>query len=92
MKRLMIIAVIAIIAVSVGWNFNQSKNEVVLTDLALANVEALARGEDPNDPNLAKGMKKVNCTKNGAITGTKCESAGPYDECHYRNDVTGKCD
>lgn len=40
----------------------------------------------------AKGMKKVNCTKNVAITGRKCESAGPYDDCHYRNDVTGKCD
>lgn len=27
------------------WNSNQSKNETILSDLALANVEALASGE-----------------------------------------------
>lgn len=38
-------ALIAAMALAAGWNFNQSKNEVELSDLALANVEALARDE-----------------------------------------------
>ena len=29
-----------------GWNFTQSKNETQLLDLAMANVEPLASGED----------------------------------------------
>lgn len=43
-KILGVVAVTAI-AVVAGWNFSQSRNEVVLSDLALANVEALANGE-----------------------------------------------
>lgn len=35
-------ALIAAMALAAGWNFNQSKNEVELSDLALANAEALA--------------------------------------------------
>ncbi|WP_370861188.1 NVEALA domain-containing protein [Parabacteroides faecis] len=38
-------ALIAAMALAAGWNFNQSKNEVELSDLALANVEALANIE-----------------------------------------------
>lgn len=34
------------IAVTAGWNYSQSKNKMKLTYLALANVEALANGED----------------------------------------------
>ena len=41
-KKIFGVAIIATMAVAVGWNFNQSKNEVELSDLALANVEALA--------------------------------------------------
>ena len=37
------------IALAAGWNFSQSQNEVELSDLALANVEALARIEGQND-------------------------------------------
>ena len=44
-KKIFGVALIAIMAVAAGWNFNQSKNETQLSDLALANVEALARGE-----------------------------------------------
>lgn len=44
-KKILGVALIAAMAVAAGWNFNQSKKEVVLTDLALANVEALAYGE-----------------------------------------------
>lgn len=42
-KALYAVAVIATIAIA-GWNYQQNK-EVELSDLALANVEALASGE-----------------------------------------------
>lgn len=45
MKKLLGIIAIAAIAAAAGWNFNQSQNDVELSDLALANVEALARNE-----------------------------------------------
>lgn len=45
-KRLGIIAVTAL-AAAVGWIFSQSQNEVDMSDLALANVEALANPEGP---------------------------------------------
>lgn len=44
-KKIFGVALIAAMAVAASWNFNQSKNEVELSDLALANVEALARNE-----------------------------------------------
>lgn len=44
-KKIFGAALIAAMAVTAGWNFNQSKNEVGLSDLAMANVEALARDE-----------------------------------------------
>ena len=37
------------IALAAGWNYSQSKNNVELNDLALANVEALAWGETGGD-------------------------------------------
>lgn len=36
-------------AVTGIWNFSQTQNEVELSDLALANVEALANGESGGD-------------------------------------------
>lgn len=44
-KKIAGVAIIAAMAVTAGWNFNQSKNEVVLSDLALANMEAIAQAE-----------------------------------------------
>lgn len=44
-KKIVGVAIIAAMAVAAGWNFNQSKNEVELSDLALANIEALAKCE-----------------------------------------------
>ena len=44
-KKIFGAVIIAAMALAAGWNFNQSKNEVELSDLALANVEALANGE-----------------------------------------------
>lgn len=45
-KKVMgVIGVVAVCAVA-GWNYQQSEQEVELSDLALANVEALARWEN----------------------------------------------
>lgn len=44
-KKLIGVAVVATIAVAAGWNYNQSKNEVGMSELAFANVEALASNE-----------------------------------------------
>lgn len=44
-KKILGVALIATMAVAAGWNFNQSKNEVEFSELAMANVEALALGE-----------------------------------------------
>ena len=48
-KKIFGAALISAMAVTAGWNFNQSKNEVELSNLALANVEALANGETGGD-------------------------------------------
>lgn len=50
-KKIFGVALIAAIAVTAGWNFNQNKNEVELSDLALANVEALASPEGSGQSN-----------------------------------------
>lgn len=45
MKKLFGIMALVAIAATAGWNFIQSQNQVELSELALANVEALANGE-----------------------------------------------
>ena len=44
-KKILGIAVMAVVSVAAAWNINQSENEIKLSDLALDNVEALASGE-----------------------------------------------
>ena len=44
------VACVALAAVT-GWNYQQSKQNVELSDLALENVEALASGEYSDCPN-----------------------------------------
>lgn len=44
-KKLLGVFVIAVIAAAAGWNIDRSINETKLSDLGLANVEALASGE-----------------------------------------------
>ena len=44
-KRILSATIIAAVAIVAGWNYQQSENEMELSDLALANVEALADGE-----------------------------------------------
>ena len=45
MKKLFGIMALAAIAAAAGWNFSQSQNKMELSDLALANINALAEQE-----------------------------------------------
>ena len=44
-KKFFSVAIVAVIALGAGWNVMQSENEKDLSDLILANVEALANSE-----------------------------------------------
>lgn len=73
MKKLFGIIVIATIAVAASWNFNNSKNEVNLSDLTLANVEALAQSESDYDQKIWERHYRedntgYNCSKTGGET------------------------
>ena len=45
MKKLFGIIAIAAIVAAAGWNFSQNKNDIILSELSLANIEALANPE-----------------------------------------------
>ena len=73
-KRVLSAAVIvAVVAIVAGWNYQQGKTDVKLSDLALANVEALADGENGGEI-LYEGY----CPRAGtqcrasAVTGPTC--------------------
>ena len=84
-KKIFGAVLIAAMALAAGWNFNQSKNEVVLSDLALANVEALASGEVKADcGNMAAVICKATCSKCGKTYKTS-QSPGPA------SNVRGNC-
>ncbi len=53
-----VIAFVAI-ATAAGWNYQQNKQEVELSDLALENVEALASGEGSGDCKWRTGHSSV---------------------------------
>ena len=86
-KIFSVVAAVAVVAAA-GWSYQQSK-QYGMSELALANVEALARWEDPNE---GTGMKKENCYDRGILTGTKCSpSSSKDDKCHYIYDQKGTC-
>ena len=71
MKKTFIYAVACVaLAAVAGWNYQQSKQNVELSDLALENVEALASGES-----IEEFCK--NCVP---ITSTICKRTA-YDGC-----------
>lgn len=86
-KALLTVAVVATAAIA-GRNYQQNQNKVEMSDLALANVEALARYEDPNE---GHGMKMENCERNGSVVGQRCVSAEYWRICNY-NLQFGDCD
>ncbi|MBC8602202.1 hypothetical protein H8784_10800 [Parabacteroides acidifaciens] len=61
-KKIIGVIAFAAIAVAAGWNYQQNKQEVELSDLALANVEALARDESgKNNKALAQKSNGEYC-------------------------------
>lgn len=64
-KRILGTVIITVIALVAGWNFNQNENEVTISELALANVEALASGESDADFTARTGcvavLEDINC-------------------------------
>lgn len=63
-KILGVIAFVAI-AAAAGWNYQQNTNEVQLSDLALENAEALARGESGTDYGL--DFTTMRCMTSGTV-------------------------
>ena len=63
-KILGVIALVAI-AAAAGWNYQQNKNEVQLSDLALENAEALARGESGTD--YCDDFTTMRCMTSGTV-------------------------
>lgn len=45
MKKIICVAIIVTVASIAVWNFHQNKKNTLLSDLAMANIEALARAE-----------------------------------------------
>lgn len=91
MKKLIIVAFVAAITTIAGYNIYSSQANEKLSNLMLANIEALANnGESGADPNTAYGYKLINCKKNGAIIGARCSLNQPSDECKYNNEW-GSC-
>ena len=63
-KNLGVIAFVAI-AAAAGWNYQQNTNEVQLSDLALENAEALARGESGTD--YCDDFTTMRCMTSGTV-------------------------
>ena len=55
----------AAIAAAAGWNYQQNTNEVQLSDLALENAEALARGESGTD--YCDDFTTMRCMTSGIV-------------------------
>ena len=73
-KKIFGVALIAAMALAAGWNLKKRKNEVELSDLALANVEALARYEGQND--RCTEFSSFRCISNGVVYDQMYPSAG----------------
>lgn len=76
------------IAVAAGWNYSQSQNEVELSDLALANVEALARWE--GDTNKVE-ERCESCTNIYGTPGVRFYCVSGSGGCFDSNCVAGSC-
>lgn len=83
MKKLFGIIAIAAIAAIASWNFIQSQNEVELSDLVLANIDALA-----NDGEISSGWENKDCYMDweGGMGGSMnkvCKCWTPGDNYHF---------
>ena len=88
MKRIINVLTVVAVMVFAGYNVHKAQQHEVLSDVAMANVEALAQYENPN---ISYGYGLVFCRDaDGRIIGTKCELFIPSAECN-RNSIWGNC-
>lgn len=64
-RKILSAALFVAIAVAAGWNVNQSENEVTLSELGLANVEALANPEGAGDK--CDNFSSMSCNSGGVV-------------------------
>ena len=73
----------AAFALVAGYGVYASQQKVEMSDLAIANVEALASGEI--DVNTSYGYGLRDCKdSDGNLTGKRCELTHPYDTCNNK--------
>lgn len=75
-KSLGLLATVSVVAAA-GWNYQQNKEKVELSDLALANVEALASGESSIRAYQTMGY----CTPSSL--NYMCTSRHTAESCHH---------
>ena len=88
MKKIIGIAFIAIAALTAGWNFSQSQNEMVLSDLALANIEALAHDEGVE---IICGQKQGACWKSDPYSFYNCGEYTMVHPCNFTGSMSDHC-
>ena len=89
-KNILKVAFVAAIALVSGVNVFNSHKNVALSDVALANVEALSF--DEINPNVSYGYYLEKCRdSNGRIIGEKCEPCFVYEPGCDNRKVWGDC-
>lgn len=78
-KRLLFFIVVVVATVATGYNIYFSQFEVKLSDLALANVEALAQNEsNPNKQSCYKKWRKASSQDALAVWDWICQECESY--------------
>ncbi|MDH6343636.1 hypothetical protein M2480_002378 [Parabacteroides sp. PFB2-12] len=79
-KKIVSLVMVAAIAVAAGWGIYLNEKDVSMSDLALANIEALATPEGPES--WDKGYKTGKITVEG-IEIPCCVPASDTDACNF---------
>ncbi len=66
------------VIVAAGWNLNQSKNETELSELALANIEALANNESGGKNSCFRSVTKAPDDGSLALSVRDCSDCEIY--------------
>ncbi len=89
-KNILKVTLVAAFALIAGYNVYISQKADGMSDLAIANIEALASNGEAN-PNISYGYGLKDCKNSqGAVTGAKCTLTHPYDECNNKS-TWGNC-
>lgn len=96
MKKLLKIMLVAVFVAVAGYGvYTSQKINNIMSELILANVEALANDESnggPVDPNKAYGYKLTNCyDKYGAAKGAYCASVMDQESSCSYSSAWGEC-